>query len=199
MKRYFSLIKACMSEGMNIFKINTKRKNNYTKIFLPIILTLILMGSIYSYADILTQQLQVVNMEFVTLTLFIILTSILTLIEGIYKSGSLLFNCKDDDLLFSLPLKKSTVLFTRILKFYIFELLYNSLFIIPSLIVYAVYTKPALSYYIISIIGLLLFPIIPILISCIIGTIITFFSSREEHYTNTINNYFTIGNYVYVV
>ena len=178
MKKIFFLIKASMTEGMNIFKISTKNKNIFTKILLPIILMLLIMGVMYSYSELIIKELAPVNMEFVLLTLFIIVTSILTLVEGIYKSGNLLFNCRDDNLLLSLPIKKSAVLFIRVFKFYVFELLYNSLFLLPAMLVYAIYVKPDVTYYIVSIIGLLLFPIIPILISCVAGTIITFLASK---------------------
>ena len=84
--------------------------------------------------------------------------------------------------------QKSIVLFTRVIKFYFFELLYNSLFLVPTIIVYAKYTKTGLSYYIVSIIGLLLFPIIPILISCLIGIFITYIASRfkGKNYVETL-------------
>ena len=178
MKKFISLIRACMSEGMNIFKISTKKKNTFTKVLLPIILALILMGAMCSYSEMIIEQLIPLNMAFVVLTLFILLTSIITLVEGIYKSGNLLFNCKDDNLLLSLPIRKSTVLFIRVFKFYIFELIYNSVFLLPSMIVYAIHIKPDITYYIVSIIGLLMFPIIPILISCLVGTFITYISSK---------------------
>lgn len=188
MKKIFSLIKASMTEDMNIFKISTKKKSNFTKIVLPIFLGLILMGAMYSYAEMLIEPLEQVNMEIAVLTLFILFTSILTVIEGIYKSGNLLFNCKDDNLLLSLPIKKSTVLFIRVFKFYVFELIYNSLFLLPAIVAYAIHVKPDTMYYITSFIGLLVFPIIPILISCFLGTIITFISSkyRGKNFVQTI-------------
>ena len=178
MKKMISLIKASMTEGMNLFRVNTKKRSAFTKIVLPILIALLLMGVMYSYSELIMEKLAPVNMQFVLLTVFIILTSVLIIIEGIYKSGNLLFNCKDDDLLLSLPIKKSTVLFIRVFKFYIFELLYNSIFLLPAMIVYARYTNPDILFYIVSLIGLLLFPIIPILISCLIGTVITFVASK---------------------
>ena len=178
MKKTISLIKASMTEGMNIFKINTKKKNVFTKFLLPIVLVLILIGAMYKYSEIIIEQLHLFNMEFVLLSLFILITSILTIIEGIYKSGNLLFNCKDDNLLLSLPIRKSTVIFIRILKFYIFELLYNSLFLFPAILVYGIHMNPGITYYIVSFIGLLVFPIIPILISCLIGTFVTYIASK---------------------
>ncbi len=196
MKKIISLLKATMSEGMNLFRINTKKKNTFTKIIVPIVIMLILMGAMYTYSELIMKKLELVNAQFVLLSLFIILTSALSLIEGIYKSGNLLFNCKDDDLLLSLPIKKSTVLFIRVFKFYIFELLYNSLFLIPAMIVYARYMRPGIIYYVVSLIGLLVFPIIPILLSSIIGTFITFISSKfkgKNQVQTLITVFFLLG------
>ena len=188
MKKLFSLFKASMSEGMNIFKVSTKKNNTFTKVGLPIILALILMRTMFSYSEEMIIELEKSNMEFVLLTLFVIITSIVTIIEGIYKSSSLLFNCKDDNLLLSLPIRKSTVLFIRVFKFYIFELLYNSIFLLPAMVCYAIHTNPNINYYVVSVIGLLLLPIIPILLSCIIGSVISYFSSKfkGKNYAQTI-------------
>ena len=200
MKKIFVLIKASLSEGMNLFKISTKKKNNFTKILLPIILAIIIMGTIYSYSELIINELEPVNMEFVLLTLFIILTAILTLIEGIYKSANLLFNCKDDNLLFSLPISKRSVLLIRVFKFYLFELLYNSIFIIPAIIAYAIHTNPNFTYYVVSLISLIILPIIPILLSCLIGTIITFFSSMftSRRLAQTIITFVLLIGIIYI-
>ena len=178
MKKIISLIKVSLNHDMNIFKINTKKESKFYKFFLPIFFTIyimIVMG-IYSYK--LMDLMKPMKLEFAVLTLFGLFVSLITLIEGIYKSGSLLFNCRDDDMLLSLPIKRRTVLFVRIFKFYVFELLYNSLFILPSMIVYAVSVNPSWTYYLVSFIALLLLPIVPILLSCIIGFLIAFLSSR---------------------
>ena len=139
MKKIVSLIKACMTENMNLFKIRNKKDSKRSNVILPIFLGLCVFFSIWSYANVIMEPLINVNLEYVLLTLFVLLTSILTLVEGIYKSSSLLFNCKDDNLLLSMPIKKSTVLFVRVFKFYVFELVYNSLFMLPAMIVYIRY------------------------------------------------------------
>ena len=81
------------------------------------------MTKIIILAELIIKELLPLRLETTLLSLFIIYTSVMTIIEGIYKSSGLLFNCKDDNLLFSLPINKSTILFIRILKFYLFELL----------------------------------------------------------------------------
>ena len=178
MNKIISLIKVSFNHDMNIFKINTKKQSNFSKIILPLLITIYIMFVFGIYAQKMITLLMPLHLEFIVLTLFALSISLITLIEGIYKSSSLLFNCKDDQLLFSLPIKKRTILLIRILKFYTFEFLYNSLFLLPSIIVYAYYIHPNWTYYLTSFIALLLLPIIPIVLSCLIGFLTTFLSSK---------------------
>lgn len=178
MKKLCSLIKATLSSDMSLFKFKSKKDNKTSKTGFVIVITLLLFFSIYSYADMFMEPLSKVHLEYVLLTLFILITAVMTLIEGIYKASSLIFNCKDDNLLLSLPIKKSTVLFIRIFKFYLFELLYNSVFLAPAMLVYTRYVNVGFSYYLVSVIALFLLPIIPIILSCLIGGFISNTSSR---------------------
>ena len=200
MKKLFSLIKVSLNHDMNIFKINSKKVGKFSKMILPIILTAYLMFVMGMYSKMLIEPLSEVHLEFVVLTLFGLVVSIISLLEGIYKSGPLIFNCKDDDLLLSLPIKRSTVLFIRIFKFYTFELIYNSLFILPSMIVYAYHMNPGLTYYLSSFLALLLLPILPIILSCIIGFVTTFLSSRvnSKHIFQTVFSFILIFLCMYV-
>ena len=178
MKKIMSLFKATLSENMNMFKYKSKSKNKVTRKMFPIILALILFVYVWGYANMIMEKLIDAHLEIVLLTLFGVITSLLTIFEGIYKSSSLLFNCKDDNLLLSLPIRKSTVLFIRLAKLYLFELLYNSLFLTPAMLVYARYANVHATYYIVCIVSLFLLPIVPIVISCIIGEITSFTSSK---------------------
>ena len=150
MKKIVSLIKACMTDNMSIFNLGKKNKTKASKKFLPAFVTFALFFSVWSYANIMMEPLVEMHLEYVVLTLFILITTILTLIEGIYKVSGLLFNCKDDNILFSLPIKKSTVLFIRIFKFYVFELFYNSLFLIPAFVAYIRYVNVSPIFYLVS-------------------------------------------------
>ena len=191
MKKIVVLLKASMTENMSLFRIKNKNQTGLSKKILPIFLALVIAISIGYYAYMLMEPLIELHLEYVVLTLFILFTSIMTIMEGIYKSSGLLFNCKDDNLMFSLPIKKTTVLFIRILKFYLFELLYNSLFLLPAMVVYVRYVSVNATFYIVSAIALLLIPIIPIVISCIVGAIISGISSKFK-YKNIIQIFITV-------
>ena len=178
MGKLISLLKATMSQDMSLFKIKSKNESNARKIVLPIVLALIVMLSIGSYAVMFAEELAPKNLTYIILTIFIMVTSLLTIIEGVYKSQGILFEAKDNDLLFSLPISKSKIFFTRVFKLISFQFLYNSLFMLPAIIVYAIYEKPNLSFYLLSLIMLVLLPIIPTIVACIIGYIIKGVTSR---------------------
>lgn len=180
MKKLISLIKASMTEGMNVIKVSGKKKNK-SNIILPLILTLYIMFAIGSGTGVIFDILSKDGKTHLLLVILAFSVSLLTFIEGVYKAGPLLFNCKDDDLLLSLPLTRGTIIFIRILKFYVFELLYNSLFLLPIMISYIPFGNVSISYYITSIIMLLLLPVIPIVLSCLIGMIMSSISSRFKH------------------
>ena len=63
------------------------------------------MFMIWSGANGMFEKLAPMHIQYVLLALFAFVISIMTLIEGIYKTSSLIFNCKDDQLLLSLPIK----------------------------------------------------------------------------------------------
>ena len=182
MKKLLSLIKACMTSDMNIFKIKQKKDNKKNNIALPIVISLIIMFYIWSNSNILFEKMAPLHLQVLLVSLFVVGISFFTIIEGVYKAGALLFNCKDDQLLLSLPIKRSTVLFVRIFKFYAFELIFNSIWLSPIMIAYIRWAEVLdWTYLLVSIIMLFFLPIIPIVISFIIGMVTSSLSSRFKY------------------
>ena len=181
MKKLYSLLKACMTSDMNLFKIKTKR-NSKSATLLPIFIALYLMFMIWGSANTLFEKLVPMHLQFILLSIFTFVISLMTIMEGIYKTGPLIFNCKDDTLLLSLPIKKRTILFVRVFKFYIFEVLYNSLFLFPIMAAYIRWAESLeWTYFLTSFVMLIFLPIIPIVISCFIGVITSGLSSRFKY------------------
>lgn len=169
MKKLLSLLKATMSQDMNLFKVKKGESKNKAVI---LVLTLIVMFAVGSYAYMIAEALAPINQTIVMVNIFIIVTTLITFIEGIYKSQGILFEAKDNDLLFSMPIEKSKILFARIAKLITFQTLYNSLFIIPAFAVYIYFERPNVMFYAISVLMIFLLPIIPTILSSIIGYIV---------------------------
>ena len=110
MKKLFSLLKAALSQDMNLFKYNTKQNSSKLKRFLfPVFLFLVVATSIGFYAYMLAEPLYKVNLTYIMLTMFLAIVTVLTFFSGIYKSQGILFEAKDNDLLFSLPITESYI------------------------------------------------------------------------------------------
>ncbi len=178
MKKLFSLIKATMSQDMNLFKVKQKNKSKFGKFIFPLVLAFFFMFCIGIYAYEFAEILNPMGLIDVMLSIVIILTAILTILEGAYKSQGMLFEAKDSELLFSLPITKKMIFTIRIIKLITFQFLYNSLFLIPAVIIYGIYEKVDLNFCISSILMIVLSPIIPTIIGCVIGYIIKGISSK---------------------
>ena len=179
--KLLSLLKAVLSQDMNLFKFSTKKNSSkLNKILLPVFLFIIVGLSIGTYAYELGKLLAPLHLTYIMLSIFIMLVTALAFLEGIYKSQGLLFESHDNDLLFSLPIKRSTILFTRIFKLLLFVYLYNLMFILPAFIVYIYFEHPGISFYLISIFMTFLIPIIPTVIASILGYLIKLISSKSK-------------------
>ena len=72
MKKTLSLIKACMTDNMSLFRIKTKGKNEVSKKILPVFIAICVLYSVWFYANAIMEPLVKVHLEYVLLTLFII-------------------------------------------------------------------------------------------------------------------------------
>lgn len=175
----FSLLKAVLSQDMNMFKYTTKKNSSkLKKTLFPIFLFLLVCVSFGYYAYMIAKELAPLNLTYICLSMFIIFVTLMTFISGIYKSQGILFESKDNDLLFSLPIKKSQILFVRIFKLLLFEFIYNLMFLLPALVVFIYFESPNISFYLISLLMIILVPIIPTVLSSILGYIIKVASSK---------------------
>lgn len=179
--KIISLLKAVLTQDMNLFKYKTKSNSSkIKKLILPIILFIIISFSIGGLLFSFFEELTKYHFSYVMLSLILFFLSIFTLIEGVFKSQSILFDCKDNELLFSLPIKRRTILFIRIIKLLIFEYLFNLMFLLPTYVIYIYFEHPGINFYFLSILMLLLLPIIPTIIACFIGYIIKLVASKMK-------------------
>ncbi|MDD6879124.1 MAG: hypothetical protein PUD59_02710 [bacterium] len=175
----FSLLKAALSQDMNLFKYSAKRNSSkLTKILFPIMIFILVCFSIGTYAYMIAEKLAPFNLTYIMVSMFIMIVTLMTFIEGIYKSQGILFESKDNDLLFSLPIKKYQILFIRIFKLLLFQYIYNLMFLLPAFAIFIYFEKPGINFYLISLLMTLLIPIIPTVISSFIGYIIKLLSSK---------------------
>ena len=70
MNKTLSLIKATLTQDMNLFKFKSKNASKKSKVMFPLFLTCIVMGYMGMYTFSLMEQFQEAHLEYVALTIF---------------------------------------------------------------------------------------------------------------------------------
>ena len=176
MSKLVSLLKATMSGGIQLF--NYQGRTERSRRVMPVVLAILMGLLILSSANATIAESHENGGGIAILALYALVTSIIIITEGAYKAGDLLFKPRDNDMLLVMPIQKSTIVLARIIKFYVFEMIYCLIFLLPAMIAYAMNTTVGPLYYLVLITMLILIPAIPIAISCIIGLIISAITAR---------------------
>ena len=138
----------------------------------------LLVYYVYLYASMSIKGFAELNIPYILLSEFMLITSIFLLFTNFYKIKGLLFGFKDFDILMSLPIKKSVVLLSKIFMLYISNLIYGSVIMIPAFIVYLLNVNVSFITIVLFIITFFIIPLVPIIISTIIGSVLAIITSK---------------------
>lgn len=183
MIKLFKIIKINNISYFNFYKIlNAKNTQDRVKEILKFICFVLVFFSFgvlaFFYAKMSMDGYKALGIEYILLGQFFAIVSLFSLFTTIFKVDGTLFNSKDIDLLMSLPLKKSTIIASKVLDLYISNLLFTLVIMIPVLIVYTLNCSFSFLFLLLYIISMFLIPMIPTIIAIIIGTCLTFISTR---------------------
>lgn len=183
MRELITVLKATMAGQMNIFKLGNKNnaKGLVKKVkgnLLVIFLTLALLFVFGSYAYMMAEPLHKIGLTYIIIILFAFVSTILVFMQGVYRSQGVLFDAKDSDLLFSMPIKKKTIFAARLIKLVSFEYIWTFISMVPVFVVYVMFEKINIEFILTALVIFITIPIIPIIVASIIGYVIQGISSR---------------------
>lgn len=150
-------------EGKN----NGKKRKSTIILFVFLGVYFAAMSTFMTYE--LYKALDEVGLKIIIPCFCFISCTLLTFITGLFSSQAFLFKAKDLDMLFSFPISHSTVLISKFFTLYIYELLFSFLTIGLSSIVYFVLDGVTFSSLITVVFGILLTPMFPISLGCILS------------------------------
>lgn len=132
--------------------------------------------------------------------IFSLLSFSLTFFLSIFETKSELFECKDNELLLSMPIRSRDILASRLLIVLIYNYLSDLIFMIPAVIIYGIYTADILGI----IGGILVTLIIPFLTSSLsagIGYIVARLSKKFKSKTMMSVIFFLVffGAYMFFI
>lgn len=119
---------------------------------------------------------------------------------SVFNTYSSMYLAKDNDLLLSMPIPPSTILFVRLCGVYLIGLLYELIVMIPTVIVYLIFAKLSLLSVLFSLLIPLVLSVFVLTLSCLLGFAVAAIASRlkNKSIVTVILSLAFIAGYYYV-
>lgn len=150
------------------------------------VLFVFLFGLIVYYEHLFLNLTLSIGLPAVFFILVAFVDYVVAIFSSIKTAPAYLFQCKDYDFLFSMPIKSNIIFAEKVAQLYISDLASTLLFTLPALVLYGVALGSGVGYYLLGILLMLVLPILPSLLGVLIGLIITWISSKFP-FTKYIN------------
>lgn len=181
MNKIVSLTKVLIKNSFQKYNENNKNKNIVGKVILYILLGAYLMGIFAFLSYGLISTLKQANQESMFIGIFLLGLALLTIIQSIISATNVFYFSKDIEYILLLPLKPKEILISKLNVILITEYIMEIIFAVTPITIYGIITLQGPMFYIISLLVLIVFPIIPILIATFIIMIIMSFSKRFKN------------------
>ncbi len=175
---FFTILKYTI---INNFNLNKKLKKNKTPILMFASMILISMGFTFMYTLSYYEMMKENNMQCILPTAAMLLGTLGILSTITSKSESILFKPKDFEMLVSMPVKSSTILWTKF-AYLLFTSIYLTVIItVPSLIILAARGDISILQAILGGIMSFTIPSIPVAIGFLLSMLISYLSTRFKY------------------
>ena len=197
MRNFLNITKIYLLSFFEIYKVfHATTKEEKKKATIKLLIILFSFGAmsslIYYYAREMISGFITLDIPYIFLTQFMVMVSLFTVFSNIYKINGTLFDFKDYDLLLSLPIKRSTVIISKLTSLYLGNLIYTILFMVPCYIIYLHNVAVANIFHLYYWLSILIIPLAPMIVSTIIGTILTAVASNFK-YKKVVNMLLTFA------
>ena len=156
-------------------KYKSERKRNIFKVILSVGILLYLAFYVFGLTSYLLPGFILLNKPIYALGLMFSVTSMFIFFHNLFKVKTILFDFKDYDLLSSMPIKRNVIILSKIVSVYLLNLLYTIIIMVPAFIAYEL--KVPSSFGIRYFLFLFIIPIVPLVLSYIIGIVLSWLTS----------------------
>lgn len=202
-KQFSELLYSYMKRG--VAKPDAKGNNNKGKLILFAVLMLYVVGVFvvifYKAMKELCPTLCAFGLQWLYFSLAGMLATALAIIGSIFLVQYQLYEAKDNDLLLSMPIPTSYIMFTRLFALYVQNFLFEALVFAPAIVVYVQCGQMHMTAAIINcVLLLLLMPLFSLALTCVLGWLVALLSSRMRHRNLAVIVFSLafIGGYFYV-
>ncbi len=166
--------------GINTF-LHTKDKKARRRYILLGVVWIYAIAAVCFYVGWLALGLCRGGLSSILPSYLTVISSVLVLFFGIFKAGHVIFGNRGCDILFSLPVKRSSVVISRFIGMYLEDLLFTLLIFLPGIAVCAYCTSPDAGFYAGIFLSLPFVPVIPLAIATAVGALLSAVSGKMKH------------------
>lgn len=156
-----------------IFK-NSKRTDKSG--FLALLAFAIVFGSLgiamFLISTVVTKSLEKINQTYAFINILLLMNFLILFGKSIFESLNLLYFSKDLKILLRMPIKPIEILHSKFINMIISEYEMEAIMLAIPMLIYGDITKAGIMFYIYAVIVLLILPIIPILITSLVISVI---------------------------
>ena len=180
MKNKFKII--LKNNLINTYKLRSISKKKLVLILLLVVYIFSSMFMMFSdFFKNIYETFSKINLTSYYLVIIFTLSSIFSFFFTIFSSKNALFENKDNDLLFSLPVKLKTILLTRLSSLLIYNFVISLFIIIPGIYVYLIKSTITINSIFIILVLTLFSSFIPTILSSLFGYLIAFIASKSKN------------------
>lgn len=169
--------------GLNSFSKKNKkeRAKSIKKLALYLFILIYFGGLMVVYAFMGFDALSKMNAQFMMISVFSIITVFMMFFLSIFTSKTTIFNAKEDETVFSMPIKTSTIFAGKLLNMLASNYFTELIMLVPALIIYAVKMHVGIMYHVDSVLCFIFLPFIPVALSAAFGYIVASVSSKAKN------------------
>lgn len=186
-----------------IFKNSRRRITiaNTKESLLGILAFLIVFGflgtSMAVFSISITRQLQEINQAYTFTNILLLFNFFILFAKSIFESLNVLYFSNDLKVFLRMPIKPVNLLHSKILNMIVSEYEMELLMLAIPMIVYGILTKASLVFYLYMVVILLVLPIIPILITSLVISVIMRFTNKIKNKSKVV--YITLILSIFIV
>lgn len=139
-----------------------------------------------SFSYSITKQLQEINQAYTFTNILLLMNFFILFAKSVFESLNVLYFSKDLKVFLRMPIKAKNLLHSKMLNMIISEYEMELIMLAIPMIVYGLLTKASLLFYIYMIAILLVLPIIPILITSLVISIIMRFTNKIKNKSKVV-------------
>ena len=184
MKTFLLLLKTQLLATLSVGRANSSRRKGAVRAssLAGFGLVWLLMAALAAFYEFMYATMLVGGDAIDVLPVLIVtVSSFMTLLSSVTYTKSLIFCSRDYDLVFSLPVKGSTVVAAKIAALYILDLSVTLAMLLPCGVIWGMFAAPPVYAWVLFFVMALLVPLVPILLASLISALISMFASRFRH------------------